>query len=1617
MTAKVIFCIFFIAITVAMVTGDKEYTTNHDERSSLLLIEKTNIISPDNGNDIHLAFHPKQLDFDDLAVGAAERETVIVFNEHANKSVYFGSISGNVPDFYSSFFEDKVIPPMGNTTFDVVFLPRQPGMVQTNLLIHTSFGAFNYTVKGRGVECLFRLNPLIGLQAPLNATLTPEIVMYNPYETPLQIVEVYSSGGQFQLELPGGSGNEGPQALWQIPPFTSKPIIRVRFTATQPGNHSAYIRIKVSAENNSELEDIVLVVPIEVEIFNYYGIYSETPILNFGVGGTEDKPKRLTIDLFNSGKEPVSIKKYAVESESELSSGISLAMVTPSDVANVHSTITATVDWSSAVTSDKYIRGSIVITALVQNRDVIYRIPFVGEMLKGSIYFNESNTRFVTTLKDTKVSKDFVLKNNFDISLAITNVTLPNDCSLFFKASDFTPKMLEPGEESIIFKLSLMDSVKTLQHLLLHTNLSIYEIPVSSYDGLLRRIVPVDERVNNGKGVDEKAINFGTLSLSTLSETVLAFVNDNPSPITIHNWTGTISGVASIYVVLRGCGNLTMENLKFCYFIQPGEWIVFQVSVLSNAVGTFIGKLTVKTDYEELITPIKFSTAMGKLEFTTNMIDESSCFPGGACNFNLTAFSTFNTPMSVEHILVNVSGVSASGVAYDYNTNQHPVIAPNKLTHIGQLKFNPKTICGDDCYLEFPDRWPPSIISTNCKQLHKDLMSATLESFRAMKQSFDAIQFRVQTSQVRRFEFNSSASLHWPQMVKGPVEFPLLLSGQEVVHNIIVNNPTNETVKAYYMLHDVSQNGQAMTYPPEIINFCWDCFLSRENVFSFVDSKHRNQEFDYIAPQSSSKIPIRFSTETPGTYATLLYIRNNFTVLEVVWLTAKAGTYQFKFGNRKPGSTTPLLFELSDKHLRDCDRKVPPDSPPIVVTAKRTFTARNTGDIPIKIDSMYIGGQLCEGFGFRVIQCWPFELPPNGSSKIEIAFTPDFTLTRVTQMLTIKTSLDYPVNYTLLSMIPGQALSTCSKALRRPTWEQSLQLTMLVVLGVSFFFVIFAAFLDSDKVLKDHVNNMSKDKGPVQPTLDLRQIGLEPRPSEDFKASPIATAKMNGVAYQRKKQDKKRNDIDSLNKKSWAEVLAKRFSPIQSDVKFKEDTPSPQPIRPVESKREKQKTCRENVAVDTIKPIEDDSSSTTTENSQQSSSDSSNDSKKGATAKKVNVSIEPQPEAKCAVKNKIAVKKSKSLPISSAVCNKEPETSQPKVVRPVVTKTPTIKDSNSPVSEAKRSSEVLKESTNLNTTPEQQKLQMQPKKYGKTPGRERKKNEEKRGRITVRGNLHSPFQFTSPMVSSSPASPPVWDINKISFSNVVAQNPFNVSPTINSGRTEEPSPPQFCHVNGQPSRLSSKYDQHVFDKSSTSIDDEMADIPFTSNLGPIGTRKSPSSSPHWESLPSIQKPIPTVISNPNSFFSGSFPHYSATPTEEVVSNGNSDLDVMAGAAGLMDNVYGLKRSWDSTLLLSLLQQQQKQTMYTNHNNLWGVNLTQPEKTWSTAPIRPPPGLKPLHEKNTLGNQYSEHQHQQQQQQQQQLPQFDPFSSLSSIWSTDAWPPNNSNNSESNRKQM
>lgn len=110
----------------------------------------------------------------------------------------------------------QIIPPLGNTTFNVVFLGRDEGDIDTHLFIHTLDGtlkyqvreiyfdhSFNYAyvydvlhnkmllhlqVKGISVSSPYRLRP-VDVKLPLNASFTPLIYMHNPHPETLQVCE------------------------------------------------------------------------------------------------------------------------------------------------------------------------------------------------------------------------------------------------------------------------------------------------------------------------------------------------------------------------------------------------------------------------------------------------------------------------------------------------------------------------------------------------------------------------------------------------------------------------------------------------------------------------------------------------------------------------------------------------------------------------------------------------------------------------------------------------------------------------------------------------------------------------------------------------------------------------------------------------------------------------------------------------------------------------------------------------------------------------------------------------------------------------------------------------------------------------------------------------------------------------------------------------------------------------------------------------------------------------------------------------------------------------------------------------------------------------------------
>uniref|UniRef100_A0A182J6I1 TMEM131_like domain-containing protein n=1 Tax=Anopheles atroparvus TaxID=41427 RepID=A0A182J6I1_ANOAO len=1191
---------------------------------------------------LHLQFEPPGvLNFAERSIGDPHNQMVVLYNRHKNRSVYLGSISGSTAEFSSSYFKEKVIAPGGNTSFNVVFLPRRLGPVDGSLLVHTSFGMLRYQVQGEGIECPYRLRPLVGLQAPLNATLSPEITLYNPHDTPLQILEIYSSGGNFLLELPSGA-QEGPQALWEIPPHSTRTVIRVRFLARTPGSHVAYVRIKVSGGSaQPTLVDKMLVVPIEVEIFKETGLYSRIPFLELGVTSAEEvavaasavavpvsltgesglsvrsgrNVTRLSLDLLNSGSQPVRVKSWGIQAD-DIEAVLCMHVLVAEE-----RTLHVEFDWSKLASDKRHISGRILLNleriqttgdagqndsdddpsvergrAAVEDVDTlasrttddggeegleggtviasIYSIPFAGEVLKGSIQYNEEALRFLlepdhphvpeeghggntATPADPAPLRPLVIRNHFNVPLSITNASVPENCSRLFTLEDFRPVVLQPGDEWTLLRIGLASRTTSFSsivtHIRLATNISDYELPVLGYSGKLRRLLSATVRdasmltaLPDSPDEAEELLDLGVLPIGTLGEALVAFVNPNPVPIPIIHWKGAITsdtavGAPTITVILRGCGPRRLDGLVFCHTVQPGEWIVYQISVQSGTIDRYQGRFTVKTDYEEIVTPLRFTTAVGELHLVRERLRFADCFPGKLCSLSLLAASTFPSKVQIESIYTDVAGLGYEFLSPEKQRplppSQPVVLYPDAVTSIGRLTFDPRAHCGPDCYSSFDllskpfgVKWMATLDSyEQYRRLDSDKLLQQLQRYAEMRQRLTSVHFQVLAESSRKFEFNASVDLVWPKLLDENVFFPTLQVEQEAVKLITINNPSDQILFVHLVLHDVAVHGRApavggggggtQQLPPEVLTGCANCSLSEESVFSFFLFDNDDIYVNYVKPQSFLRIAVKFSARQPGTYSTVLYMRNNLTLVDAAWIQARAVVPQFKFGNRRPGSPTALQFEVTDKHVQLCgtrylsqlQRRANPqelaeqqretDEPTSAATdgeeqlgleTRRTFTARNYGEVPIVISGLRIEDLPCEGYGFKVLDCTPFELAPNASRKIEIAFAPDFTLARVVRMLHFDTNINhFPVNFTLLGTIPMHRLELCYLGHPRPWYEPWFRKLLLVVLPTALIGTLVAAMIDANRVLRLHFLSLTREKGPVQPPLDLRQIALQ----------------------------------------------------------------------------------------------------------------------------------------------------------------------------------------------------------------------------------------------------------------------------------------------------------------------------------------------------------------------------------------------------------------------------------------------------------------------------------------------------------------------------------------------
>ncbi|XP_036331381.1 transmembrane protein 131 homolog [Rhagoletis pomonella] len=1090
-----------------------------------------------------LRFEPPLLDFGEACpVGTARAHTVTLVNQNANRSVYLTSVSGRTPTFYSSFFEAKVVPPQGNTTFNVVFLPRVHGSVATDLLIHTSFGQARLQVRGEGRDCPYRLKPLVGIKAPLNATLTPEIQMYNPHNKPLQILEVYSSGGQFQLELPSG-GQEGPQTLWEIPPYETKSIIRIRFHARTVGNHTAYIRIKISEQIGEGTSDSasnsgnVLVIPVEIEILPLHGLYADNPVINFGrlstaaSLGSSVKPSQMKLQLHNSH-----MRQQHVLIDYTLRQMPGLTF----DLKNGVVVLESHLFDSTTILDEVMVLRSAPRTPLQENATNTpheFTVLIRAEVFKGSLHYDGNSTTFVTqaTLGNRGGNKrTLVVRNDFETPIALLNVSLPQQETdsgalraqlsrdyldvLGGSARDFL--VLPSGGSLALLQLQMLNSSMVYKsNLLIRTNITHILVPLIVCGGRLHVSTYDTARLQNDApySVD---LNLGAIPLAETSHNgYIVLRNRNPLPIKLNTWNFQSPQGVYFHTSFRGClrpaslralrnATLKLESAKFklCTQLEEDDVAVFQVTIQSYITEQHQCTLKIWTTYEEITTTVRFRTWIGKLEVDQELLYFENCFPGKQCSAELAIRSTFQHPIHITSVNFTDAGLRFE----DYNTNGS-TIAGNAMTKVGRIHFEPSLLCQQRCYIPQDERTSslafPAAQNTRGglnNNLHFDEteLRRRTELFRHLKYDFQNIAFTLNSHEVRQFLLQLIIDIEWPKFVTGKQVFPTIEVGKAQEVQVLVSNPADTPVLLdYFLSNPAFAKETQLSLPLEVVDIAPHCYLTDKDVFSLPGGAPHKPIL--LPPHTSLPVTMRFEAPIADTYCTLLHIRNNLTLYEAVWLSTKVVQSQFRFGNRKPGLNATLLFDLTEQFSTLCNQ---PPTPPSSsggqndlgshkhkkVALKRVFTARNTGEIPIWIETFQIGDQMCTGYGYSVLDCNSFALKPNESKKIEIVFVPDYTLALVQVPIKIHTNLSYNLEYKLEARLPASMIDRCSVLIRRPAWEERIRNAAIVLLATTFVFVLIAANIDYDNILHGQtVLYEARDKSSVHPTFNLRNIALK----------------------------------------------------------------------------------------------------------------------------------------------------------------------------------------------------------------------------------------------------------------------------------------------------------------------------------------------------------------------------------------------------------------------------------------------------------------------------------------------------------------------------------------------
>ncbi|XP_042178755.1 transmembrane protein 131 isoform X1 [Oncorhynchus tshawytscha] len=543
------------------------------------------------------------------------------------------------------------------------------------------------------------------------------------------------------------------------------------------------------------------------------------------------------------------------------------------------------------------------------------------------------------------------------------------------------------------------------------------------------------------------------------------------------------------------------------------EELLLDFGLCSSTVFSSIVFLVFNNNPIEILTiPVKAAIAVGKLNSYPEHIILPPSFPGKIVHQSFTIQSSFTQRARLRHIRSLTEDIRFYYKRLRSNKNG---LEPRRKSKVANIYFDAGLQCVDHCYVGLPfvlksEARPHGLV------LQEDIWDADIDLHQKLLRRWTELKdrsghqvevvFEVSTDLQETVQATITAQQTWPSLVNASqqITFPLTNANSSSETEVVLENPADVPVYVQILplalypnpyvfagkLGDRFPLGKLSNIDTKSLEFQVTRNLSSvmKGSSGFVEGSTRPFVYNVLLqPGEVKSFSLRFTPSSNHSVSSLLIVRNNLTVIDVIVVRGQGTTGSLQVAGKVPGPDSSLRFQMTEALLKDCTEKIKSKEPKS--TLRRTFRVENAGLLPLYIRSAEINGQPCQGYGFKVLNCQQFTLKPNASEDLVILFTPDFTSSRVIRELKLVTEGGSEFVFVLNASLPFHMLASCTETLPRPSWELELYVIVSLVMSSMFLLVIAIAYLEAQGIWEPFKRHLSLDS-PMETgrPFDLREI-------------------------------------------------------------------------------------------------------------------------------------------------------------------------------------------------------------------------------------------------------------------------------------------------------------------------------------------------------------------------------------------------------------------------------------------------------------------------------------------------------------------------------------------------